>query len=374
VSLARVRDTGRARWALAAGAALGVLSLIRPLEAFVVSGLLGMWALTMRGRRFRFAPVVALIASAVAVGSLNLPYNRELTGSARVFPIMAYTDRYYGPGSNALGFGPDRGVAWPTSGMDAFPGHGVRDAIVNSSLNLFSINVELLGWSTGSALILAMLVFGPRKRRADWAMVAAIVMVAGIHCFYWFSGGPDFGARYWYLVIVPCMALAARGIAMLERHAEGADPPSGTRVLGGVGILILSTLLSFFPWRAADKYYRYRGMRPDVRALARQHDFGRSLVLVRGRRHPDYASAAIYNPIDLRADATIFAWERNADVRSRLLAAYRDRPVWVLNGPTITRRGYEVVAGPLTTDSAARLPEYVAPPVITPPIRATRTR
>jgi hypothetical protein len=63
----------------------------------------------------------------------------------------------------------------------------------------------------------------------------------------------------------------------------------------------------------------------------------------------DYASAAVYNPLDLHADAPIYAWERNPSVRDRLLDTYRDRPVWILNGPTPDHAGFEVVAGPLSS-------------------------
>ena len=84
----------------------------------------------------------------------------------------------------------------------------------------------------------------------------------------------------------------------------------------------------------------------DIRALAERHDFGRNLVLVRGDRHPDYASAAVFNPLDLRADVPIYAWDRDPDVRARVIDAYHDRPVWIVDGPCITGRGYEVASGP----------------------------
>jgi hypothetical protein len=79
-------------------------------------------------------------------------------------------------------------------------------------------------------------------------------------------------------------------------------------------------------------------------------------VLVRGNRHPDYSSAAIYNPLDLRADAPIYVWDTTREVRSRVLAEYPGRPVWVVNGTTITHGRFEVVAGPLTTLQAMELP------------------
>jgi hypothetical protein len=171
-------------------------------------------------------------------------------------------------------------------------------------------------------------------------MLAAIATIVGLHSLYWFSGGPDIGARYWYLVLVPCIALAARGVEWLESRAPRAP--------AGIALLALASLATFVPWRAADKYRHYRGMRPGVRELAAARDFGRSLVLVQGKRFPDYASAIVYNPADVRdPDAPVFVWDRNADARAAALRAYRDRPVWVIQGPAITGDDYRVVAGPL---------------------------
>ena len=122
-------------------------------------------------------------------------------------------------------------------------------------------------------------------------------------------------------------------------------------MLAGAFALSCAALLTFFPWRAVDKYYHYRNMRPDVRVLARTHHFGRSLVLVRGKRHPDYASAGSYNPLDLRAAEPIYVWDRDAVITREALQAYRDRPVWIVDGPTRTGRGFRVVAGPVPAEN-----------------------
>jgi hypothetical protein len=121
----------------------------------------------------------------------------------------------------------------------------------------------------------------------------------------------------------------------------------------GAAVVCLSfaALVSFVPWRAIDKYYRYLNMRPDVRRLAEHVPFGPSLVLVRGDMHPDYASTAIYNPLDLQAPVPIFAWDRNEETRADVLRAYRNRPVWVLDGPTLTGASYRVTRGPVSADT-----------------------
>jgi hypothetical protein len=221
--------------------------------------------------------------------------------------------------------------------------------IVNGLLNSVSINVELFGWATGSlCLILAYLVFR-RPSRADWWMLAVIAVVAGIHSFYWFSGGPDFAARYWFLAIVPLVALTAAAIERLP----GDSPQLRARTSLGVAAATVAALLVFIPWRSLDKYRHFRRMEPGLAHLANDRGMDGGIVLVRGPRHPDYHAAAIFNPIDLKSNRTVFAWDRSRDVREQVVRAYPDRQVWYVDGPTVTRGGYELRAGPLPPGSLA---------------------
>jgi 4-amino-4-deoxy-L-arabinose transferase-like glycosyltransferase len=346
LALVRCKRTGNAAWAGLSGVAAGALSLVRPLDGVIMAALLALWAVGAGGRRVTAWSLAAFIAGCVATSAANLPYNQLLTGDPTVFPVNAYFDKYYWLKSNALGFGPERGVGWP---IDPFPGHGPLDALVNADLNIFSINIELFGWSTGSLILIALLAFSGRMRGSDHLMLAVIAAVFVAHFFYYFSGGPDFGARYWYLMIVPCAALAVRGMEFLESRIEGG------RVLAAVLALCLCVLVNYFPWRAVDKYHHYLGMRPDVLQLARQHGFDGSLVLIRGERTPDYASAAVYNPIPLvppDASLAVYTWDRNPEVRAQVLQAYPDRRVWIVAGPSLTGAGFRVVAGPLTAAEA----------------------
>lgn len=377
VAVARLRRGRSVAWAVPGGIGIGITGLIRPLEGLTIAVLLGFWSLgawPWTARRLARACTLAVVS--IAAGAVTLPYNNHLAGDPLTFPLMAYTDSVYGPGVNALGFGPDRGIPWP--GLDPFPGHGARDVIVNANLNTHSVNIELLGWSIGSLLPLALLLAGGRMRREDVWLAVVIAAIIGVHSFYWFSGGPDFGARYWYLIIVPCIALTARalvvvpeglmagvdgrgqrpgkgqavGVAALRAGAAvsadaGAAQRLRSRVLAGGLVLSAVAVICFVPWRAMDKYHHYRGMRPDVRRLAAEHEFGRSLVLVRGRRFPDYASAAIYNPLDPMGDAPVYIWDRDPDITRAALLAYEDRPVWIIDGPSVTGAGFAVAAGPM---------------------------
>jgi 4-amino-4-deoxy-L-arabinose transferase-like glycosyltransferase len=321
------------------GAALGLAALTRPLDAVAAAVVTGLWALTVRAGRFRFGAAVGLTLSSMAVGALTLPYNRHFTGSATTFPLNAFLEANYGPGTNDMGFGANRGLGW--TGLDPFPGHGPVDVIVNAMLNGSAVNIELLGWSTGSLVLMALGMAAWRANRVDKAFLGMVVWVVLLHSAYWFAGGPDFGARYWFLTVVPLVVLTARGVGALDGLR------GGSRVAALALGLSLVSVTAFVPWRALDKYHAYRGMDAGILSLAQEAGFGSDLVLVRGRRHPDYHSAAIYNPLDWDADATIYAWDSSPETRRAVLAAYPDRDVWVVEGPSSTGHGYRVVEGPV---------------------------
>ena len=51
-------------------------------------------------------------------------------------------------------------------------------------------------------------------------------------------------------------------------------------------------------------------------------------------------------PVDLQSDQAVYAWDRDAGVREEVVRAYADRPVWRVDGPSVTGRGFEVAAAP----------------------------
>jgi len=347
LGVARARRTGLTRWAWLAGVAVGTGSLIRPLDGLIAAILTGAWAIGIGGKRLKLPALAAFGAGTVMAAALALPYNKAVTGDATASPLMRYTDEHYGPKSNAYGFGPDRGLGWAT---DAYPGHTPFEALINAELNGSCLNTDLFGWSTGSVVLIAMVILSGKMHRSDYLMLAAIAAVLIAYAPYWGTGGPDFGARYWYLILVPCVALSVRGLEWLETKL-GPAGRHDVRATAAVAALCCLALVNYFPWRALDKYHHYLRMRPDIRALAQKHAFGRSLILVRGERFPDYASAAIYNPLDLQADAPIYVWDRDPAVREKALQLYAQRPVWILEGPSLTHAGFRVTAGPLQAAS-----------------------
>ena len=152
-----------------------------------------------------------------------------------------------------------------------------------------------------------------------------IVIIVTVACFalYWYSGGPDFGARYWYLILIPCVVLTIRGLQFLqEKFDSSLNGLKNSTAYLAVAVLILSlfSLFNYVPWRALDKYRHYLLMQPDIQRLAEMNHFDQSLVLIRGQAFPDFASAAVYNPLEWDADQPIFAFDKDAKTESALLS------------------------------------------------------
>ncbi len=342
-AVARMRGGGGWMWGAAAGLAIGWIFLIRPLEGVVAGVFVGAWSIW--GARRREVPALAAMA-AVAAGcvAVHLGYNQRITGEPLYFPVMEYFDLRYGVGSNAMGFGPNRGVGWP---IDPNPTHhSPSDAVVNGMLNTFSLNVELFGWSTGSLWPLVLAALAGSRRRLDLMMLLAILLVVVGHAFYWFSGGPDFGARYWYLVLPPAIGLCARGIRALE-----SDSPDGPRVLLATLLLCTLSIVNYLPWRATDKYRRYLRMSPLAATLAPHAE--KDIVWIRGLPFPDYASAAVYNSVPPGRQGPVYVLDGPESVRERVRSAFPGRREWIVEGPSVTRDGFRLV-GPAPTPGGPR--------------------
>jgi hypothetical protein len=348
----KARSTGRSRWGFLAGISVGVVSLIRPLDGLAIAGLLGLWALGLGGKRLNTGAIATYVLGVVLIGGMILPYNLKITGHALSAPLTEYYEEYYGHNVYALGFGADRGINWA---IDPYPGYSPFEAILNALLNFFSINTELFGWSMGSLAFVFIFLFSGKYQRSDILLIVMIVSVLVLYSLFWFSGGPDFGARYWYLTIIPWILLSVRGIQTLTRKIiDGSDKPNDQRARIATAILLLCvfTVVNYLPWRSIDKYFHYLNMRPDISTLAQKYQFGKSIVLIQGESHPDYASAWINNPLDPLSDATIYAHDLNQEIRAQILQAYPDRPVWIIAGPSITQGTYQVLAGPLNPEEA----------------------
>ena len=351
-------DGARVRWAALAGLAAGAAALTRTFDAILVVSALGGIALIDRtiARAWRAIAVAGVTAAMVA--ALSFPYNHIVTGRATYPAHVAWADGRYGPGVDVIGFGPKVGIdRWPN--LDPLPGHGPADVVLNLNKNLFMTNVDLFGWATGSLLFVWLaLGLGGWSRRDGPLLVLPITYAAG-YSLFWFSGGPDLGARYWYPLLIPVAALAARGIAGVAGAIDHRRSPAhaGARVAAVVLVATLGALATTLPWRAATKYYRYRGISGEVRDLAASAGIKDALVFVRVDERSDYQSAFSLNPRTLEERGTIYARDVGPSSRAVLLERYRGRPVWIIGrgAPDASgARRWTVLNGPMTTGQSQR--------------------
>lgn len=349
VAIHRQRHRRAGAWALLAGVSLGMIFLTRPFDAVLVGPVLGLWAMGLGGARLRWSAIVVTGAAAAAVTGVYFLYNAALTGDPFIAPHRLWADRLFGPGVDVIGFGPHVGIPlWRN--MDPLPGHGAADVILNANKNFFLVNFELFGWGMGSLGLACLACQRGALRSRDAVMIGVVLAVIGGHTIYWAPGGPDFGARYWYLTIVPLILLTVRGAGIvahrLGERARDARIPA-LRVAAFVGLASAGAVLAVLPWRSVTKYHRYRDIGPDIGVIAAQHGITGGLVFIRSPRRSDYQAAFALNPRSLDDPANVFAWELDDARASAVLRGFPDRPVWIIGRGSGADRRLQLIAGPL---------------------------
>ncbi|HYC77464.1 MAG TPA: glycosyltransferase family 39 protein [Planctomycetota bacterium] len=352
----------RAAWPAAlAGLALGWLFLVRSLDGLLLGGLVGLRALGVGAPRAPWRASLALATGFLVVAPWILPWNARYTGDPSVFPINAYVDRLWYPGANRLGFGEDVGnppKSWRL--LDPYPGHGARDVALNTNQNLYTLDVELHGWPIGSLAAIACAVCLRRRTRPflpieRYAILTAAVLWAG-YSLYWFSGGTDFGPRYWYLMLPSALLLGAGGVrrcvaAFAAPRAGASDAATSgdaaRRVAAALVALVAFGVFVFVPWRGWRRYVEYRGFHSDYARLARSPELEGALVFV--ETAPDATSdrdsaRVLTSPFFTSADPAerrrpVFARSLGPDADRALSAALPERPVVRLRGRSLSKSG-----------------------------------
>jgi hypothetical protein len=345
------RRTG-AMWSVVAGLCLGGLMLTRPLEGIVVGLVMGFSALGFTGRRLSFPQLLCFGVVGILLGSLLLPYNRALTGSALRTPQQVWTDATFYPGSDRLGFGADIGN-WGWTHLDPFPGHGARDVVINIHQNLYMSHSDLFGWGCGSLLFVLIAILLGRNFHSDRLFLALIIGVVIAQSFYWFSGGPDYGARYWYQMLIPFIVLTVRGVEELQLRVaqKGGDWLVTQRIAAFVVCASLVSVFTFLPWRSLGKYHNFRRVTSDMRELAANQRFGKALVFVGGDER-DYSSAFVFNPAVPDSPDPIYVRDKGPAVRDVIRKSFPDRPAWFV-ARSQNDHHFHVTGGPLPAAGSA---------------------
>ena len=338
---------------------LGLLFLTRPFDAALVGPAAGLWALGLGGKRLSVGALATTAVSAASVAGLYFVFNAVLTGSPSIAPHHLWADKLFGPGVDAFGFGPNIGIPmWRN--MDPLPGHGLPDVVLNANKNFTLMNFELFGWTAGSLLFACLAMQPGGLQRRDTLMIGIILCIVGGHSFYWAPGGPDFGARYWYLTIVPLAVLTVRGAEVIGARLSRASDAVvvGGRVAGWVAMASIAALVTVVPWRGVTKYYRYRDIGRDFEQVVEARRITGALIFVRSPHRADYEAAFTFNPPMLSGPGNIFAWELGPGHEAAVLRQFPARPVWIIGRKFEADRTIDVVAGPFPAGTKSAGPGW----------------
>lgn len=319
-----------------AGCLLGWLFLTRPLDGIAIGVLTGLWAMTRVNLKAvsGWARLTAYGVGCALVGGLIFPYNQALTGDPLLTPIDQYFDLLWHPGSNRLGFGADIGSRDHWGGVDVWLGHSPLEALIAAQFNVKALNVELLGWSTGSLVLLYVHLLWGRVTRADWCMLAVIGVTVAVYALYWFNGGFYIGPRYWFMALFPALFLSARGLQTAAGTLGRANIAHGReKVASLVLLLTVIAMASFLPWRATERYWGFRGAHSGYRDLAATGALGNALVFVKTDSAADFANAFALNSPDL--SGPIFLRDQGPAVNAQIIARYPGRPVKLISADDV---------------------------------------
>ncbi len=330
--------------AFAAGLCFGMVFLIRPLDGLLLGGAAGVFLLLKSWRltKYRIVGPLSFSLGAILVAGVLLVFNHELTGEYLSTPTNTYIAKIWPGSTNRLGFGPEVGNPPTKWGLlDPIPGHGWRDVLLNSNQNIANLNVELFGWTTGSLFLIGLFFFLSKKTSSlDRLALTSIVVLGAAYNLYWFSGGPDFGPRYWFSMLVPVAWLSARGAGHLVRKLAASDTAAYGRVFVVAAVLLIASLGVFVSWRIVGRYHDYRGFHSDYRDMLEAGDFSvpaasntlSPVVFVSTPSEVDYGCAFLLNQFPLSADNPIFVRDLGVAANARVMMAFPGKPAIFVDG------------------------------------------
>ncbi len=193
----RLLRTGRTRYALIGGAAIGMTLLVRPETAVVIGSviLLGVLVQIRRvivlWRQLLVATAVAAMAAGVLIG-----FQFIAVGKAGTFGHAVEMQSKV-----RLGFGRVGDSSWI---------HTPQKATLHGSKRLKELNRQLLGWPLPAVVLLLAPFYLLRPSFRDLWLLASLVALAGFFAFYWYWE-EWLPGRYLFSATPMLLVLCARG-------------------------------------------------------------------------------------------------------------------------------------------------------------------
>ena len=218
-ALARWNDSGAIRDAWPIGVAIGVLAMVRPLDALVLAGVVGAFQASVARREpARWKSLLLQAATGMVPIALLLWINLQTTGSAGLFGY----DALNGP-EHGLGFHVD-----PNGEM-----HSPLRGLGYASGYLLRLSRYLFEWAVpGMLLVITGMATIRAPGRWDMLLLALAVGFLVAYGAYWFDGFFS-GPRFLFTAIPAFLYFAARGVA-----AIGTATPDRLRRSGIIAVVL----------------------------------------------------------------------------------------------------------------------------------------
>lgn len=338
---------------LAAGAAIGMLFLSRPLTAVGIAIPYVVWSLLSMARQRKIGrPYVIMAGGALPFLAVFLSYNLLTTGNAfqTAYELWWPFDR--------LGFGPDIGIN----------GHDLDDGLRNTRVNSNALASFLFGWpgrlSLAPAVVAVVLsllaVLGRLYRQAkarptgepipeawDLILTSVVLSLAAIHILYW-TPGQMYGPRYYMEAVGPLVILSARGFMQagatvavaLMRYAPRVRNPIAAGQTAMLALFLALTIYAFTQTVPGmfDEFRDWNDINGEGVAVVEAAELDNALVFVARELWVDYAPFFAQNVPALDSEI-VYASDRGPSENGTLMDLYPGRDFYRFADGRLVRLG-----------------------------------
>lgn len=290
-----------------AGGSLGILLLTRPLTGAGVALPFAVFGVSSSEGRRRWRWLLGAIAGAGVIGLILPLWQGAVSGDLLLNPYTLWWPY------DRLGFGPDIGAG--------AAGHSPRQAYINTKFSLRAGLHDIHGWPYLSWLFLPLGLWGLRRQRGVYPVLAVFPVLVLAYGLYW-VGAWLFGPRYYFAGLPGWCLASAAGIGWL---GGWLSPGAGRRwrkltISALVAGLLAVSLVGYSPTRLGGMKGLFGIERAALNPL-RSADLEHVLIIVRADHWSDYANLLPLAPPFTDQDVRV-AWSRGPRADAELAEIY----------------------------------------------------
>jgi 4-amino-4-deoxy-L-arabinose transferase-like glycosyltransferase len=312
-----IAGKGRLVRTAAAGSALGLMFLTRPVTAVAVAFPFALHAVFLLFRqRGRFVGDVAAIGAWALAVALILPlWQWALTGDPWINPYTLWWPY------DRLGFG--KGIG-PLAA-----GHTLRQAWINTRQSLFAWQHDLFGWPYLSWVFLPLGMWALRRRLDGWLALAIFPALVVAYMAYW-VGSWLLGPRYFVEALPALAAISAAGMVWAGGWAQARVRGGRARRLAAavmVGALLLVNVGLYLPVRLGGLRGLFGITRSALVAFEEVNPGAAAVIVHRNPAWHGYGNLLTLTA-PFRESELKLLYERGPEIDGRAAALFPDLPVY----------------------------------------------